>query len=154
MKKVILLFAVVILSSCATHTTFHTFYKENNQDSELAIGLNSSLINSFLPDEDFEEVKHLLKKAKHYRIMVFSENSIQMDKKFNKFINHSKFDKLVKVKDNSDHLSLYTLEENDKIKEIVVQIFDGDDLILLGLKTNLDQEDLVNLLDDNKISMH
>ena len=154
MKNVILLFAFVILSSCATHTSFNTFYKENNQNSELAIGLNSSLINSFLPDEDFEEVKHLLKKAKHYRIMVFSENSSQMDKKFNKFINHSKFDKLVKVKDDGDNLSLYTLEENDKIKEIVVQIFDGEDLVLLGLKTNLDYEDLDQILEGNKVSLH
>lgn len=154
MKKVIILFAFVVLSSCATHTTFNTFYKENNQDSELSIGLNSSLINSFLPNEDFEEVKHLLKKAKHYRIMVFSENASQMDKKFNKFINHSTFDKLVKVKDDNDNFSLFTLEENDKIKEIVVQIFDGDDLVLLGLKTNLDQEDLAKLLQESKVSMH
>lgn len=154
MKKLFLLTAVIILSSCATHTSFNTFYKENNQDSELSIGLNSSLVNSFLPDEDFDEVKHLLKKAKHYRIMVFSENSEHMEKKFTKFINHSTFDKIVKVKDDGDKLSLYTLEENDKIKEIVVEIFDGDDLILLGLKTNLDHEDLAKIFEDNKVSLY
>jgi hypothetical protein len=86
--------------------------------------------------------------------MVFSENSEQMEKKFTKFINHSTFDKIVKVKDDGDNLSLYTLEENDKIKEIVVEIFDGDDLILLGLKTNLDHDDLAKIFEENKVSIH
>jgi len=153
MKKLVLLTAFIVLSSCATQTSFNTFYKENNQDSELAIGLNSSLVNSFLPDEDFEEVKHLLKKAKHYRIMVFSENTNQIEKKFAKFIKHSSFDKIVKVKDDGDNLSVYTLDENAIIKEIVVEIFDGDDLILLGLKTNLNQDDLAKILNDNKVTM-
>lgn len=153
MKKIILLAAFVIFSSCATNTSFNTFYKENNHDSDFAMGLNSTLLNSFLPREDFEEVKHLMKKAKHYRIMVFSDNSEQMEKKFNKFIHRSTFDKIVKIKDNDDRISLFSLEENEKIKEIIIEIYDGEDLILLGLKTNLSQDDLAKMFQDNQISL-
>lgn len=153
MKNLLFLLSFLVLTSCATHTSFNTFYKNNNQHSDFALGLNSSLIASFLDDDD-EDVKHLLKKAKHVRIMVFSNDAENMNTKFNKFIKHSKFDKLVKVKDDDDNVSLYSLEEKDKIKEIVVQISTGDELVLLGLKTNLTQEDLANLLDENDITFN
>lgn len=153
MKKLLILTLAVVLSSCATNTSFNTFYKNNNQHSDFAMGLNSSLIGSFLSDDD-EDVKDLLKKAKHVRIMVFSDNYDQMNTKFNKFIKHSKFDKLVKIKNDDNNIRIFSLEEKDKIKEIVVQISTGDELILLGLKTNLTQEDLADLIEKNEITFN
>ncbi len=153
MKKLLILTLVVVLSSCATNTSFNTFYKNNNQHSDFAMGLNSSLIGSFLSDDD-EDVKDLLKKAKHVRIMVFSDNYDQMNTKFNKFIKHSKFDKLVKIKNDDNNIRIFSLEEKDKIKEIIVQISTGDELILLGLKTNLTQEDLADLIEKNEITFN
>lgn len=153
MKKLLILTLVVVLSSCATNTSFNTFYKNNSQHSDFAMGLNSSLIGSFLSNDD-EDVKDLLKKAKHVRIMVFSDNYDQMNTKFNKFIKHSRFDKLVKIKNDDNNIRIFSLEEKDKIKEIVVQISTGDELILLGLKTNLTQEDLADLIEKNEITFN
>ena len=153
MKKLAFLLSVVVLTSCASQTSFNSFYKNNNEHSDFAMGLNSSLIASFLSDDD-EDVKELLKKAKHVRVMVFSDNSDQINSKFNKFINRSKFDKLVKVKEDDDNISLFTIDEHDKIKEIVVQISTGDELVLLGLKTNLTHEDLAELFKENDISFN
>ena len=74
MKKIfVFVSAVLLLSSCATNTSFNSFYQSHQEDSDFSLGLNSSLIASFLPDDDFEDVKPLLKKAKHVRILVFSE---------------------------------------------------------------------------------
>ena len=132
MKKLFLLISLVLLTSCATHTSFNTFYKNNHHESDFSLGINSSLIRGFLPDEDFEDVKPLLKKAKHIRILVFSENT----------------------EDDNDKINFFILENKDKIKEVVLQISSDGDLVLLGLKTNLTQEDIDKLFNDNDITFN
>lgn len=146
MKKIILVVTVFFVTSCATNTSFNTFYQNNQEDSEFSFGLSSSLIANFLPDEDVEDIKPLLKKAKHIRILVFSQNAEEKNKKFNKFINRSPFEKIVKMKDDDDKLAFFTLENKDRIKEIVLEISSEGELVLIGLKTNLTQEDLDTLL--------
>ena len=117
------------------------------------MGFSTSLIGSFLADDD-EEIKELMKKAKHTRIMVFSENWEKTNSNFNKFIKRSGYDKLVKIKDDNDKISLYALEKKGVIKEIVVQISTGDELVLLGLKTNLTYDDLSKMFSDNHIVLN
>lgn len=146
MKKIILLFTLVFATSCATNTTFNTFYKNHQEDSDFSFGLSSALIANFLPDEDLEDIKPLLKKAKHIRILVFSDQAQDKTAKFNKFINRSKFEKVIKLKEDDDQLAFFTLEKKDRIKEVVLEISSGDDLVLIGLKTNITQEDLENLV--------
>ena len=153
MKKLALLLSLAVLSSCASQTSFNTFYKNNNEYSDFSLGLNSSLIAGFLSDDD-EDVKELLKKAKHVRVMVFSDDYDQMNSKFNKFVNRSTFDRLVKVKENDESVNLYALEADKKIKEIVIQISTGDELVLLGLKTNLTHEDLATIFEENDITFN
>ena len=142
MKKILIVISVLMLSSCAINTSFNSFYQNHEDDSEFSFGLSSSLIANFLPDEDLEDLKPLLKKAKHIRILVFSEYAADKSDKFNSFIKRSKFEKMVKVKNDDDKLAFYTLEKKNRIKEVVLEISSGDDLVLIGLKTNLSREDL------------
>ncbi len=145
MKKILLILSLAILTSCATSTSFNDFYQKNQEDSDFSIGLNSSLVSSFLSDEDYAEIKPVLKKAKHVRILVFSENHKEKSQKFYKFIKHSKFEKLIQIKEDNDAINIFALEEKEKIKEVVLEIYDGEDLVLLGLKTNITYEDLEKL---------
>ena len=150
MKKIFLLLIIVTFSSCAVNTSFNTFYQNHEDDSEFSFGLSSALIARFLPDEDMEEIKPLLKKAKHIRILVFSEFAEDKSEKFDKFINRSKFEEMVKLKSEDDKIGFFTLERNKKIKEMVLEISSGDDLVLIGLKTNLTQEDLDKIFNGKK----
>ena len=93
-----------------------------------------------------ERLLPLLKKAKHIRILVFSENYDENSDKFNKFIKKSDFEKVIKIKDDDDQIAFFTLENKNKIKEIVLQIDSDNDLVLLGLKTNLTQNDIDKLM--------
>lgn len=147
MKKLMLLAAVILATSCATNTSFNNFYQDNQKDSEFSFGISSSLIAGFLSDDDFEDVKPLLKKAKHVRILVFSTDAENKTRKFEKFINRSSFEKIIKVKDDDDNVAFFTLESKDRIKEIVLEVSSGSELVLIGLKTNLSQEDLNKLLE-------
>lgn len=141
---------IVTFSSCAINTSFNNFYQAHEDDSEFSFGLSSSLIANFLPDDDVEDIKPLLKKAKHIRILVFSEHAEDKTEKFDKFINRSKFEKVVKVKSDDDKIGFFTLQKNKKIKEIVLEISSGDELVLIGLKTNLTQEDLDQIINGSK----
>jgi len=153
MKNFLLLIALVILTPSVAQTSFTDFYKENNDNSDIAIGFSNSLVSSFLFDDD-DEMKELIKKAKHTRVMVFSDNWENTNANFNKFINRSRFDKLVKIKDDDANINLYTQEEKNLIKEIVVQIATDGELILLGLKTNLTHEDLAKIFSSNHITFN
>jgi len=147
MKKILLFSGLLLLlNSCATHTSFNSFYKKTHSESDFSLGLRTSLIRGFLPDEDLQEIKPLLKKAKHVRILVFSKNAEEMNAKFDKFIKKSKFESLIKLKEDNSKIDFYLLENKDKIKEIVLEISSDGNLVLLGLKTNIKQEDLDSLL--------
>lgn len=154
MKHLFLILSVVLLSSCATNTSFNDFYQNNQKESDFSLGLNASIVRTFLPSEDYEDIKPILKKAKHIRILVFTENTEQMGAKFNKFIKKSKFEKVIKVKDDGDKIGFFILEKKDKIKEIVLEISSDGDLVLLGLKTNLTQNDIDRFINDNDISFN
>ena len=146
MKKVFLLFIIVTFSSCAINTTFNSFYQEHEDDSEFSFGLSSSLIATFLPEDAIQDIKPLLKKAKHIRILVFSEHAEDKTEQFDKFINRSRFEKMIKVKSENDKIAFFTLQRNKKVKEIVLVIASGNELVLIGLKTNLKQADLDKII--------
>ncbi|MEN8125708.1 MAG: DUF4252 domain-containing protein [Bacteroidota bacterium] len=154
MKKIFFIISLVFLTSCATQTSFNDFYQDNQKESDFSMGLNASIVRTFLSDEDFEEVKPLLKKAKHVRILVFTEDTQKMTSKFNKFIKRSDFENLISIKDDDDKVKIYALEQKNSIKEIVLDINSGDEMVLLGLKTNLKEEDLHKLIEDNDITLN
>ena len=147
MKKLMFILAsCMLISSCATNTSFNSFYQDHQKDSDFSFGLNSSLVASLLPDEDLQEIKPLLKKAKHVRILIFSEEYDRKSDQFNRFIERSKFEKVVKVKDDEDGIAFFTLEDKDRIKEMVLEISTGDELVLVGLKTNMTQNQLNEII--------
>lgn len=147
MKKLMFILAsCMLISSCATNTSFNSFYQDHQKDSDFSFGLNSSLVASLLPDEDLQEIKPLLKKAKHVRILIFSEEYDRKSDQFNRFIERSKFEKVVKVKDDEDGIAFFTLEHKDRIKEMVLEISTGDELVLVGLKTNMTQNQLNEII--------
>lgn len=154
MKKIIFILSLVLLTSCATQTSFNDFYQDNQKESDFSMGLNSSIVRTFLDDDDYEEVKPLLKKAKHVKILVFTDNTQEMTTKFKKFIKRSDFDNLITIKDDGDKIKIYALEQKNKIKEIVLDVKTDDELVLIGLKTNITEDDLGNLLKDNDISLN
>lgn len=144
MKYILFLLIIVFASSCASSSSFTTFYNNHEDDSNFSFGLSSSLVANFLPDED---LKPLLKKAKNVKILVFSDDAQGKTEEFHKFMSRSKFEKMVKVKGDSDQFAFFTLEKKNSIKEVVLEISSGNDLVLLGLKTNLSREELDKFLE-------
>jgi hypothetical protein len=61
---------------------------------------------------------------------------------------------MARVKSDKSRASFYILEENDMIKEIVLQAnSDEDQLVLFGLKTNITKDELAKIMSNSKVNI-
>lgn len=148
MKKIItLIVAVIVLSSCASKSNFHSFYKNNKQNADFSISTAGFVGNAFIPKEDLGEYKKLLRKVRNYKLMV-SETDKSLAKNFDRFIRKSDFNTLIKVKDNGDEIKLYFLKENNFINELIIKVKSDDDVVLVGVKTKLTEKEFSTIVSE------
>lgn len=144
MKRIAtIFFCFFVLSSFAQKENFKTFYRSNKGRAEVSLNIPSFFANMFISDEDTNEFGVFLKKSKNYKIMVFNNNMASVQKDFKKFARRNKLKTLVRVKDGKERVTVYFRERKDRIKEIIVNVHDkSDEMVLLGIKTNLTMDEL------------
>ncbi|MFT7900109.1 DUF4252 domain-containing protein [Tenacibaculum ascidiaceicola] len=144
MKRIAtIFFCLFVLSSFAQKENFKTFYQSNKDRAEVSLNIPSFFANMFISDEDTDEFGVFLKKSKNYKIMVFNNNMASVQKDFKKFARRNKLKTLVRVKDGNERVTVYFRETKDRIKEIIVNVHDkSDEMVLLGIKTNLTMDEL------------
>lgn len=152
-KNIIILAVALILTSCATKSSFHSFYKENQHDSDLSINVSAFVGNMFVPKEDLGAFKALLRKVKHYELMVFSNSEEVLDKKLNRFIKRKKYATFFRVAQNGDKVQLYFLKNKNTIKEIVLKVKSDNDYILIGAKTKILEKDLNKIIEKSNLNI-
>ena len=149
MKKYFAIIIVtLLLTSCATKSSFHSFYKENKRESDFSISSPAFIANLFIPKEDVKEYEALFKNVRHYKVMIFSESSITLDKKFNRFINSKNYTSIFRISQNREKIQFYFLKKGDLIREMILKVKNDSDFVLLGLKTNISENDF-NLIVEN-----
>lgn len=154
MKNSLLIIGLaIVLSSCASKTSFNSFYSENKADCEFSISTPAFFANLFIPKDDIKEYEQLLKKVKHYKVMIFSDGSSSLDKRFDKFIKRKNYTSIFKINSDGDKVQLYFLEKKNTIKEIVLKIKSDEDFVVLGLKTNISESDFNKLIESSDIKI-
>ncbi|GFD75441.1 hypothetical protein KUL113_48610 [Tenacibaculum sp. KUL113] len=144
MKRIAtIFFYFFVLSSFAQKENFKTFYQSNKDRAEVSLNIPSFFANMFISDEDTNEFGVFLKKSKNYKIMVFNNNMASVQKDFKKYARRNNLKTLVRVKDGKERVTVYFRETKDRIKEIIVNVHDkSDEMVLLGIKTNLTMDEL------------
>ncbi len=144
MKRIITIFCCFfVFSSFAQKENFKTFYKSNKDKAEISLNIPSFFANMFISDEDTDEFGVFFKKARNYKIMVFNNNMTSVQKDFKEFARRNNLKTLVRVKDGKERVTVYFRETKDRIKEIIVNVHDkSDEMVLLGIKTNLTIDEL------------
>ncbi|GFD78294.1 hypothetical protein KUL118_11560 [Tenacibaculum sp. KUL118] len=144
MKRIAtIFFYFFVLSSFAQKENFKTFYQSNKDRAEVSLNIPSFFANMFISDEDTNEFGVFLKKSKNYKIMVFNNNMASAQKDFKKYARRNNLKTLVRVKDGKERVTVYFRETKDRIKEIIVNVHDkSDEMVLLGIKTNLTMDEL------------
>ena len=154
MRNYIIVFGLaLLLTSCASKSSFSSFYADNKNECEFSISSPAILANLFIPKDDVREYEDLFKKVKHYKVMIFSDASKSLDKRFNRFIKQKNYASILRVKQNGEQVQLYFLQNKNSIKEIVLKGKSDNDYVLLGLKTNISEEDFNKIIEDSNISI-
>lgn len=154
MKNSLLILATaLVLASCASKSSFNSFYEENKEISEFSLSTPAFIANLIIPKEDVREYEDLFKKVRHYKVMIFSNGSTSLDKKFERFVKQKNYETILSVNDNGDKVQLYFLQHKNAIKEIVLKIKSDNDFVVLGLKTNILESDFNKLLEDSNVKL-
>ena len=152
-NRIVILVLALALTSCASKSSFNSFYADNKNECEFSLSSPAFLANLFIPKDDVREYEDLFKKVKHYKVMIFSDASKSLDKKFNRFIKQKRYASILRVKQNGEQVQLYFLQSKNSIKEIVLKVKSDNDYVLLGLKTNISEEDFNKIIEDSDISL-
>ncbi len=147
MKKYIALIGIILMMiSCKSSSDFQSFYKKHKADAAFSIGVSGTLGRMFIPKEEKKLLGPLLKKASHFRLMVFNENDTKTAKSFSRFVSRNDYEQLVRVSDKKDRVDVYFQEDKDEIiRELIVRIKTSDEFIILACKTKLTSKDIATL---------
>ena len=143
----------VFLTSCATKSSFHSFYEENKMESDFSISSPAFIANIFIPKEDIKEYEDLFSKVRHYKVMIFSESVTTLDKKFNRFIKSRNYTSILRINQNGDKIQFYFLKKGDIIKEMILKVKSDNDFVLLGLKTNISEYDFNTIVENSDVKI-
>jgi hypothetical protein len=149
----LVLISAIVLTSCASKTSFNSFYKENRKQSEFSISSPAFLANLFIPKDDVKEYEDLFKKVRHYKVMIFSNTSKNLGKRFNRFIKQKKYESILRINQDGEQVQLYFLQHKNAIREIVLKVKSDNDFVLLGLKTNISENDLNSIIEKSTIDV-
>ncbi|GGK40035.1 MULTISPECIES: DUF4252 domain-containing protein [Flavobacteriaceae] len=149
----LILVTALLLISCASKSSFNSFYAEHKDECDFSISTPAFFANIFIPKDDVEEYKDLFRKVKHYKVMIFENKKASLDKQFDRFIKRKKYASIFKVKSNGDQVKLYFLENKNTIKEIVLKIKSDKDFVVLGLKTNILQDDFNKIMEGSDLKL-
>ncbi|KUO67077.1 MAG: hypothetical protein APF83_03810 [Lutibacter sp. BRH_c52] len=154
MKNRLLILAVaLILASCASKTSFNSFYEENKEASEFSLSTPAFIANLIIPKDDVREYVDLFKKVRHYKVMIFSDGSTSLDRKFDRFIKQKNYETILSVNDQGDKVQLYFLQHKNAIKEIVLKVKSDPDFVVIGLKTNILESDFNKIIENSAIKI-
>lgn len=157
MKRFTTIFLLFIaLSLNAQGNSFKKFYKAHKKEASISFNLPGFIARAFVDSDDFGEEELLIKKAKNFKVMIFDDVSSEVAEDFRKFAKSNKLKTLVRTKSGKDRAEIYFLEKNDNVKEIIIVAGSGkEELVFLGLKTNLTKDELSSIvaqMNDDKAS--
>lgn len=152
MKQIVaILFCFFTLISFSQEQNFKEFYKSNKDRAQVSLNIPGFVANMFVSDEDTDEFGIFLKKAHNYKVMVFNNDMSSVQRDFKAFAQKNRLKTLVRLKDGKEKVTVYFRETDERIKEIIVNVHNnGEELVLLGIKTNLTKNELTAMVNESK----
>lgn len=133
------------------------FAKKSNlsQDAEIvSINVPGFLMKTFIRteikelQEDDPALALAVKKIKKIKLMTVSNNGkTNLYEQFSTYLENNDFDELVSIYSDGAKISINTKTKGDRIKTIMLGITDEDDYVFVDLKSNIDINELQNLIE-------
>ncbi len=133
------------------------FAKRSNlsKDAEIvSVNVPGILMKSFIRGE-IQELKEddpalalAVKKIKKIKLMAVSgDNKTNLYEKFNTYLIDNDFEELMSIYSDGAKISINTKTKGNKIKTIMLGITDQEDHVFVDLKSNIDINELNNLIE-------
>lgn len=163
MKRLLtLMFAVMTvlsLQSCLVKSSPNMPFVNRgdlSKDAEIvSVKVPGLLMKAFLRNE-IKELKEedpilalALKRIKTIRVMAVEggADSENIYKRFSKYLAKNNYEEMMSIYSDGAKISINTLMKGNKIKNVLLGIIDEEDHVFVDLKTNLDLDELNQLVD-------
>jgi len=143
-----ILVALLTLNACAetkevrfNSRKFIKHYKEHGD--VISFSLPPALLRVFIDRED-KELKELLRQIDDMRFLIFDDESFNetsprdLFKKMDMELTENNFQDLLIVKEKNEIVKFKILETDAKVKELILLVSGGDELVLMNLSGNID----------------
>lgn len=153
MKKISSLIVIsLLLLSCASRTPYKTFKKENRSSADVSIGVPAFLAHLFIPKEDIGELREVVNGVRSYHVMVVTKNTHIVAQNFNELVHSSGYDRMFYLQEDGSKIDFYVLEKKNKIKEVVLKLKEGNDLVIVNMRGNILINKLPEAIEDIVLS--
>jgi hypothetical protein len=151
MKNLIVLSLACLLVSCGAKTPYEAFRKENKKDVALSFGASRFVMNTFVRNKEFRNFTQQ-SGIKKYHILVAKENPKLLKSNFVGFLKDNNFEEIFHTNTSDGKIYIYSCEKGDKLKEAIVKIEDGSQMVLLSVQGDLKVNDFEKLTAFNNMN--
>jgi len=160
MKNILLFLLITMIPICGmAQKSVRKFYqqipkKEGNVKMTLPgflVHMGAGIARNHVDnDEDAKLALEMTKYIKKIKIVVAEDQSTISQDDYNRFVKiarkRDKFDDLIMVKDGRTNVNIMMRGNSKKIKNLLVLVNDGDEFVMMSMKTSLRYSDLNKFL--------
>jgi hypothetical protein len=151
MKNLIMLSLACLLVSCGAKTSYEAFRKENKKEVALSFGASRFVVNALVQDKEFRNFTQQ-SGIKKYHMLVAKDNSELLKSNFVGFLKDNNFEEVFHSNTSDGKIYIYSCEKGDKLKEVIVKIEGGSQMVLLSVQGDLKINDFEKLTAFNDLN--
>lgn len=152
MKYICVILMSSLVISCSSNRDFQTYYKSHKKESDIHIKLAKWLVMPFVPRENKEVIRKFTKGMKKAAIMYAEDDSGELKASFDEFRKSHDYDQYFAYKDGGEDILILAKEHDGFIREIILEVEDGDVLSIVALLGKMRLSDFKQALSDSEFS--
>ena len=146
-KYICFLLLLLTISSCTKHT-FLSYYHKEKHNADWAIAFPKYLAMVAIPKDAKEDVKYFTKGMRKIRVL-FSEKPGKVPKeRLKEFMEENAYEPYIVIRDDGDEFNLYTIEDENHIKEIILDFHSRDEAIVVALLGKMEKQTFREAIDE------
>ena len=137
MKNIIALSLALLLVSCGAKTPYEVFKKENKEEVVVSFGVSRFLVKTLIGKKEFESLNNQISGIKKFHILVSKPNPEFLKGNFEVFLKKNDFEEIFQLNNVNEKVRIYSFEKGEELKEVLVEIENGSELVLLKVQGDL-----------------
>lgn len=143
----IFLFVLLLLSSCASHSSFDSYYNEHKRDARVAITFPKWVGMAFVPPDEKPLVKEIASGIRKIRI-IYDEGTNPAAASLDNFLVEYHYDPYLYIKEDGGSIQVYAKGQEPYIHDFVISSHQDGETLILALSGKMNIRDFNRMLED------